>query len=134
VPLAVVDIDTSMKAKFSDLVADAGVLALQVFLMGHAMEKKHGALKSKCKDVVEDVVIWKYKVTSMETRLKKALKEEKEGSGLKEEKEVVEPERDSFKKNVGELEVELAAAKNVVEAGRGALVFYFDNGFKRATE
>jgi hypothetical protein len=41
VPLAKVDVDDAVKAKFGDLVADAGTAALRVLLMGHAMEVKH---------------------------------------------------------------------------------------------
>lgn len=34
VPLAKVDVDAGVKAKFSDLVADAGISVLRVLLMG----------------------------------------------------------------------------------------------------
>jgi len=51
---------------------------------------------------------------------------------MKDEKEGVELERDSWKKKVLELEGELATAQSTVEDGKGALAFYFDNGFERA--
>jgi len=99
------------------------VSALQVLLMGHAMEKKHGALEAKYKDAAENVEKWKHKVTGMQARLKNALNDKKaaknEVGEMKEAKEVVELETDSFKKKVGELEGELVAANIVVEEGRG---------------
>jgi len=138
VPLAKVDIDAGVKAKFSDLVADAGSAALRVLLMGHAMELKHGAVEKKYKDDAEDVDKWKHKATGFEGRLKDALKEkkaaEKEINDLKEEKEVVEKERDAQKDEVGRLQKALEEANSAAEDGRRALAIYFENGFKRATE
>ena len=96
-PLTAVDVDVGVKAKFADLVADAGLFALRVLLMVHAMEKKHGALEAKYKDAAENVEKWKYKVTGMDARLKEALKDKKaaenEVEEMKEAKEVVEAER-----------------------------------------
>lgn len=65
-----VDVDAGVKAKFSDLVVDAGISVLRVLLMGNAMEKKHGILEAKYKDTIEDAEKWKHKVTGMKARLK----------------------------------------------------------------
>jgi len=90
VPLTAVDVDAGVKVKFSDLVADAGSVALWILLMGHAMELKHGVVEAQCKEATEDVEKWKHKATSMEARLKEALKDkkvaEKESGEMKEEK------------------------------------------------
>lgn len=106
-PLAAVDVDVGVKAKFSDLVVDVGVSALRMMWMGHAMEKKHSVLEAEHKEVVEDVEMWKHKVTRMETRLKEALKDKiaakKEVGEFKEAKEVVESKKDAVKGQVGEL-------------------------------
>jgi len=145
VPLAAVDVDAGVAAKFRDLVVDVGVSVLRVLLMGHAMEKKYVDLEGNHKDVVEDVEKWKHKATGLEVRLKEALKEksavekekkaaEEEMESLKEAKEAAETERDSLKTRVGELEGELAKATVAVEEGKGALALYFESGFKRATE
>ena len=134
-----------MKAKFRDLVADAGMLALRVLLMGHAMEKKYVDLEGKHKDVAEDVEKWKHKATGLEARLKEALKEKsaaekekkaakEEVDSLKEAKEAVETKRDSLKTKMGELEGELVVATIAVEKGIGAFALYFESGFKRATK
>lgn len=77
VPLAAVDFDACVKAKFSELVTDAGVSALRILLMDHAIEKKHGVLEAKHKQAVEDVEKWKHKATRLKTRLKEALKDKK---------------------------------------------------------
>jgi hypothetical protein len=47
VPFAKVDVDAAVKAKFSDLVSDAGTAALRVLLMSHAMELKYGTVEKK---------------------------------------------------------------------------------------
>jgi len=57
---------------------------------------------------------------------------EKATSDMKNEKEVVELERDFWKKKVGELEVELVCANDVVEDSKGALALHFDNGVEHA--
>jgi len=136
--LAAVDVDAGVKAKFSDLVVDAGMSALRILLMGHAMEKKHGFLEAKHKEVVEHVEKWKHKITGMDARLKEALKDKKvaetEVGDVKEAKKVVESERDDLKDKVGDLEKKLDDALAVVEEGKGALAQYFDDGFKRATQ
>jgi len=51
VPFAKVGVDVGEKSKFGELVIDAGISTLQVLLLGHVMEKKHGDLEMKYKDV-----------------------------------------------------------------------------------
>lgn len=138
VPLAKVDVDAGVKAKFSDLVADAGSAALRILLMGHAMELKHGAVEKQFKDAAEDVEKWKHKVVGFVGRLKDALKEkkaaEKELGDMKEAKEAAEKERDTQREEVDRLQKALEEANSAVEDGRQALAVYFEDGFKRATE
>lgn len=71
--LAEVDIDAGVTSKFGELVMDADMSALRVLLLGHMMEKKHGDLQVKYKNVSEDVDKWKNKVTGLEARLKEVL-------------------------------------------------------------
>jgi DNA repair exonuclease SbcCD ATPase subunit len=134
--LAKVDVDACVKANFSDLVTNAGVSALWVLLIGHAMEKKHVALQEKYKDASEDVEIWKHKATGLEGRLKDALADKKVAkkavTDLKVEKEVVELERDSWKEKAAGLESDIVKAQAAMEEGKGDLSLYFDNGFERA--
>jgi hypothetical protein len=131
VPLAKVDVDAAVKAKFGDLVMDAGTAALRVLLMDHAMEVKYELLEKKHKDAVEDVEKWKHKSTGLEGRLADALKEKKAAEEALEEmklaKENAERERD-------EKDAALKKAELAVDEGRRALAVYFENGFKRATE
>lgn len=104
VPLSKVDVDAGVKSKFGELVMDTRILVLRVLLLGKVMEKKHGALEAKYKDAHEDVEKWKHKATGLESRLKEALEDkktaEKTTKDMKDEKEVVELERDSWKKKV----------------------------------
>ena len=44
-PLAEVDVDAGLKSKFGELVMDAGMSPPRVLLLGHVMEKKHGAFE-----------------------------------------------------------------------------------------
>lgn len=107
VPLAPIDIEAGVKAKFGDLAVDAGSAALRILLLGHAMELKHGIVEKQYKEVVEDVEKWKHKATDLEGRLKEALKEkktaEKELDDMKEVKKIVEIERDAHKDEVEKL-------------------------------
>lgn len=106
-PFAQIDVDAGVKAKFSDLVADAGSAALRIMLLGHAMELKHGVVEKQHKEAAEEVEKWKHKATGLEGRLKDALKEkktaERELDDLKEMKEIEEKERDEEKDEVERL-------------------------------
>jgi hypothetical protein len=77
VPFAKVDVEAAVKAKVSDLVADAGTAALRVLLLNHALELKYGALEKKHVDAAEDVEKWKHKATGLEGRLTEALRDKK---------------------------------------------------------
>jgi septal ring factor EnvC (AmiA/AmiB activator) len=125
IPLAAVDVSAGVNAKFSDLVVDAGVSALRILLMGHAMEKQHVLLEAKHKEYDEDVEKWKHKVTGMDARLKDALKDKKatetEAGQLKEAMEALESENKALKTKVGELEKSLGDAQAAVEEGKGML-------------
>jgi hypothetical protein len=138
VPLVKVDVDAGLKAKFSDLVADAGSAALGILLLGHAMDLKHGAVEKQYKDVAEDVVKWNHKAVGFEGWLKDALKEnrsaEKELGDMKEAKEAAKKERDLQKGEVERLQRALDEANSAVEEGRQDLAVYFEDGFKRAAE
>jgi hypothetical protein len=131
VPLAKVDVDAAVKAKFGDLVADAGTAALRVLLMGHAMEVKHELVERKYKDASEDVEKWKHKAIGLKGRLSDALEEkkvaEKALEEMKKAKEAAEGERD-------EKDAALKKSELGVDEGRRALAVYFENGFKRAKE
>jgi septal ring factor EnvC (AmiA/AmiB activator) len=131
VSFAKVDVVAGVKAKFSDLVADAGTAALRVLLMGHAMEVKHDLVEKKYKDASEDVEKWKHKSTGLEGHLADALKEKKAAEKaleeMKQAKEVVEKERD-------EKGVALEKSNLGVDEGRRAIAVYFENDFRRATE
>lgn len=131
VPLAEVDVQAGMKAKFGDLVMDAGMSALRVLLMGNVMEKKHELLEAKHKDAAEDVEKWKHKATGLEARLSVALKEKKASDKVAEDakkaQEAAEAEREKLKASLAAMQVEL-------EASRGELALYFDNGFERAKD
>lgn len=101
VPFAQGDVDARVKAKFKDLVADAGSAALRVLLMQHAMELKHEKVEKDLKDASEDVEKWKHKCTGFEARLKDALKEkkaaEKELGEMREAKEAANREKEDQK-------------------------------------
>jgi len=75
VPLA--EVHTGLKEKFSDLVAHAGLAALRILLIGHAMELKHRDVEKQYKDTTKDVEKWKDKATSLKVCLRDALKEKK---------------------------------------------------------
>jgi hypothetical protein len=72
-----VDVEAGVKAKCSDLVADAGTAALWILLMNHCLEMKHDSVEKKYKDAAEDVEKWKHKSTGLDRRLKEALKDKK---------------------------------------------------------
>jgi hypothetical protein len=131
VPFAKVDVEAAVKAKASDLVADAGTAALCVLLLNHALELKYGTLEKKNIDAAEDVEKWKHKATGLEGRLSEALRDKKAAEGALEEmkkaKEAAELERD-------EKDQALKKSELAVDEGRRSLAIYFENGFKRATE
>jgi hypothetical protein len=77
VPFAKVDVEAAVKAKVSDLVADAGTAALRVLLMSHALELKYGVVEKKHLDAAEDVQKWKHKAVGLEGRLTEALRDKK---------------------------------------------------------
>jgi hypothetical protein len=77
VPFAKVDVEAGVKAKCSDLVADAGTAALRVLLMTHCLEVKHDLVEKKYNDAAEDVEKWKHKSTGLDGRLKEALRDKK---------------------------------------------------------
>lgn len=138
VPFAQGDVDAGVKAKYKDLVADAGMAALRVLLMQHAMELKHESVEQKLKDAVEDVEAWKHKCAGFEGRLKDALKENKtiaqELKEAKQAREVAEKEKEAQKLEVGRLQESLKESEDAVEAGKAALALYFDNGFEQAKQ
>jgi len=136
--LAKVDVDAGVKAKFSDLVANAGSAALRILLMGRAMELKYESIEKQYKDASEDVEKSKHNVDKLQGCLKDVLKEkksaEKDLNNTKEKKEAAEKERDEEKAEVARLRRDLAEAVESVEAGKRDLALYFDMGFKRAIE
>lgn len=138
VPFAEGDVEAGVRAKFKDLVADAGTAALRVLLLQHSMELKHERVESQLKDATEDVDKWKHKCNGFEARLKDALKEkkaaEKELGEMKEARDAAVKEKDERKVEGAKLQEALDAAKEEVEAGKRALALYFDSGFKRAKE
>jgi len=138
VPLANVDVEARVKAKFSDLVADFGSAALQILVMGQSMELKHETLEKQYKDASKDAEKWKHNVDELQGCLKDALKEkksaEKDLNDTMEKIEAAEKERDEHKAEVARLQRDLAEAVESVEAGKRDLALYFDMGFKLATE
>jgi hypothetical protein len=131
VPFAKIDVEAAVKAKVSDLVADAGTAALRALLMNHALELKYGAVEKKHQDASEDVEKWKHKAVGLEGRLSEALKDKKAAekalAEMTKAKEATELERD-------EKDAALKKAELVVDDGRRSLAVYFENGFRRATE
>jgi septal ring factor EnvC (AmiA/AmiB activator) len=131
VPFAKVDVETGVKAKCSDLVADAGTAALRILLMNHCLEVKHDLVEKKYNDVAEDVEKWKHKSVGLEVCLKEALRDKKAVEDALEEmkraKEMAEKERDESK-------TALERSEAAVDEGRRSLAMYFENSFSRAKE
>jgi hypothetical protein len=98
VPFVKVDVEAGVKAKCSDLVADAGTAALRILLMNHCLKVKHDPVEKKYNDAVEDVEKWKHKSPGLDGRLKEALKDKIAAEAaleeMKQAKEAAERERD----------------------------------------
>jgi len=141
VPFAAVDEDANFHSKFSDLAQDASTGALRSLVYIHSMERKYDArkydaLEKQLQESMKDVEKYKHKVATFEERVEGLLqdktKAEKAVSDMEKEKSSWESYKGDFEKKIGELEGDLAQAKEEVENCKMAMVSQFEGCFERA--